>query len=705
MAASTEQAHGRSALILYGTETGTAQDFAEEIGRGLERLRFDTDVAGLDNVRHGHLHAYTFAVIVVSTTGQGDFPENARKFWTGLLRKKLSPTTLEGVRYALVGLGDSSYPKFNWAARKLDKRLRQLGATSILDSCEADEQGDEGSDGAFLEWLERFRKTVLDTFPLPAGLTVIPNEVLLPGKSRLEKAVTGSQSIETQSPRSDLDTTSANVSSGSFAAVLEKNERVTPSDHWQDVRFLRLKASGKIDYMPGDALAIGPRNMPEDVAFVIDRMNWRDVADTPVHLVSTRPKASPLLSNHPIFTRADLTLRTLLTEYLDINAIPRRSFFGAIANYTSDEMHKERLLEFTDPQYLDEYYDYATRPRRSMIEILQEFDSVHIPWEEATNIFPPLRPRQFSIASGGALKHAEHGSTTFELLVAIVKYRTVIKRIREGVCTRYLAQLPVGTTLQVSLKTEGRFFKSADIGDMSHVLVGAGTGVAPLRALIHEKAQHGQPRGGTALFFGCRNARADYFFHDEWAAMQTLTATPTPTPTRPQPQTQTPTATPTQTQTKTKTQTQTQTQTQAPEPDAPATAVGFQVMPAFSRDHKSKVYVQDRIREHAKLIWQYLRERDATIIVCGSSGAMPKAVRQALVDALVDQGQKRAVEGKTAAASHASASTSVDVDADVDVDDALDDDEDAEPIQTEADAEAYLARLEKEGRYKQETWS
>ena len=66
------------------------------------------------------------------------------------------------------------------------------------------------------------------------------------------------------------------------------------------------------------------------------------------------------------------TLRQLLTEYLDINAIPRRSFFAKIAHFTEDEMQKERALEFTDPQYLDEYFDYATRPRRSILEVLQE---------------------------------------------------------------------------------------------------------------------------------------------------------------------------------------------------------------------------------------------------------------------------------------------------------------------------------------------
>ncbi len=642
---------GRSALILYGTETGTSQDLAEEVGRALERLHFYTNILGLDAVNYSQLHDYTFTVIVIATTGQGDFPENARKFWTNLLRKKLSSTALAGVDYALVGLGDTSYPKFNWAARKLDKRLRQLGASEILEPCEADEQGDEGTDGAFLAWLQYFRETILSAFPLADGQEPIPNNVLLPSKWRLEKvyqSVDGQDSTPAVNGFHPPHSAHEEDNQNSFSVVLNANERVTPENHWQDVRFLSLVASRKIDYMPGDAIAISPENMPIDVEHIIKRMSWQEDAEVSIRHVSTRLHAIGASSNlprSPISARPNLTLRVLLTEYLDINAIPRRSFFGRIANYTNDSMHKERLLEFTDPQYLDEYYDYATRPRRSILEILQEFDSVHLPWEEVTNIFPPLRPRQFSIASGGLLKTNAAGTTDFELLAAIVKYRTVIKRIREGVCTRYLAQLPVGTTLHVTLKTEGRFAKASELVGRRHILIGAGTGIAPLRALVLEKFSHGEVIEKTALFFGCRNEKSDYFFHDEWTTIRAKSNN------------------------------------------------ALAIFPAFSRDQEGKVYVQDRIREQSDLIWEYLRLRKATVIVCGSSGAMPKAVRQALVDALVSQAQRRKERQKSL------------VEAPSDEGTGTDDDEDEDSIDNMEDAERYLARLEKENRYMQETWS
>jgi sulfite reductase alpha subunit-like flavoprotein len=118
----------RTALVLYGTETGTAQDIAEEATRILERLYFITDVTSFDNVStvclevsilpislayiaQTDLSSYTICLFVISTTGQGDFPSGARHFWTRLLKKKLRVDFLRGLHYALIGLGDSSYVK------------------------------------------------------------------------------------------------------------------------------------------------------------------------------------------------------------------------------------------------------------------------------------------------------------------------------------------------------------------------------------------------------------------------------------------------------------------------------------------------------------------------------------------------------------------------------------------------------------------
>ena len=600
----------RSALILYGTETGNSQDVAYELTQCLQRLRFATVTREVDGVIPADLVRYSLVAFAISTTGQGDFPSNARKFWLRLLRKKLSATSLASVHYGLIGLCDSSYPKFNLAARKLHKRLQQLGAISLVEPCEADEQGEESTEGAFVSWLPLFQQTVLATFPLDAGQSPIASDKKLPSPWNLVRAfnadVRNGSSHRAAVASAKIPDQSLEAS---FVVALEENKRVTPHDHWQDVRSLKFRSKVPVDYMPGDALAIRPQNQPQDIEQLLELLGWLDMADESVELRSNSSIQVDDVFDSALAGESIFTLRQLLTDYLDITAIPRRSFFAKIAHFTEDEMQRERALEFTDPQYLDEYFDYATRPRRSILEVLQEFHTVKIPWEEAINIFPVLRPRQFSVASGGGLK--EDGKV-FELLVAIVKYRTVIKRIREGVCTRYLARLPTGTTLKVVLHTEGRFHNHISAFQRPHLLIGGGTGIAPLRSIIHEQQQL-EAIAESILVFGCRSARSDYFFESEWSRLESQDES-------------------------------------------------LQVITAFSRDQAGKVYIQDRIRENADSIRKWLDKEGSTVIVCGSSGAMPKAVRQALVDVLDKSGAR------------------------------------------ETNGEAMLSQLEKAGRYKQETW-
>lgn len=606
----------RSAIVLYGTETGNAQDIASEIEDALQRLHFSTTSRELDATTIREVSDHDLTCIAISTTGQGDFPSNARKLWLSLLKKKLTAATLNNVVYGLVGLCDSSYPKFNLTARKLHKRLQQLGAQPLLDPCEADEQGEEGTEGAFLEWLPRYLDAVSKQFPLSNGLQPIP-------KSQKLTSLWTVRELDSSRTNSDRDqgglTANAATTHTSpephISIVLEVNDRVTPTNHWQDVRLLKFKTERPIRYTAGDAVAIRPENSAEDVQQLLEILGWTQVADVPMQLCANRAKEGSDERPDPAFSRLkSFTLRTLLTQVLDINAIPRRSFFSKIAYYTDDETQRERALEFTDPQYLDEYFDYATRPRRSIVEVLQEFNTLKIPWQEIIDIFPIMRPRQFSIASGGS---AERGRQHIELLVAIVKYRTVIKRVREGVCTKYLARLKPGTRIDAVLHTEGRFHSQIAGLDRPHLLIAGGTGIAPIRSLLQEKSTAGFV--DSTLFFGCRSAAADFFFGSEWQSLL--------------------------------------------DEGVGSRRSRLRLIAAFSRDQDRKVYVQDRIRENAALVAEIVNDDRSEVIVCGSSGAMPKAVRQALKDAL---------------------QTARDMSAE--------------------NAESLLLHLEKSGRYKQETW-
>ncbi|KAL8687822.1 MAG: hypothetical protein Q9218_006114 [Villophora microphyllina] len=652
MAPVSIQADNRIAAVGYGSETGNAQDYAEETGRVLERLHFQVVVIDLDALEPASLPDFNLVVVVVSTTGQGDLPANARLFWKKLLRKKLPPNYLADVQFTTFGLGDSSYPQFNWAAKKLHKRLLQLGAIEICQRGEADEQHEEGQDASFVPWSSALRQCILDGHPLGDGVDPIPERVLLKPKWLLATLL-GVETAQTGSPVSKYPSVDglpwangvsvAGKPSQTFenggsdrgvryiTVTLEENRRMTPLDHWQDVRHLHLSCASLVDYDPGDVLTVYPQNSTEDVDQFLSSMGWSGHSEHTLRFEATnRIQKAEFYPSPPVTPKQQhdfLTLRKLLTHYLDIRAIPRRSFFSMIAHFTDDPFQKERLLEFVDPKYTDELYDYTTRPRRSILEVLQEFDSVKIPWQWAAHVLPQLRGRQFSIASGGPKKQMSSRQTSFELLVAIVRYKTVIKRFREGVCTRHIAGLPTGTEMTVALQRGGLHIRASE-AQQPVMLVGPGTGIAPMRSLIWERYQwhesrfglnreegrgSADPIGETVLFYGCRNKEADFFYHQEWETLKGK--------------------------------------------------MSLKVFTAFSRDQAAKLYVQDVLRQQAELVCDLLLSKSGLVYVCGSSGKMPQAVRASLADIFESRGRMSRPE-----------------------------------------AEQYLQCMEKEGRYKQETW-
>ncbi|KAF4471618.1 NADPH reductase TAH18 [Fusarium albosuccineum] len=576
----------RSVLILYGSETGNAQDMAEELGRVCQRLHFKSRVEELDAIDLNALLQPRFVIFVISTTGQGDMPHNSLLFWKRLLRKKLPPGCLGSVKYTTFGLGDSTYLKFvswfNWAARKLNRRLEQLGATTFIDPFEADEQFPDGIDGSFVRWAERLHNHILEQHPPPFGLKPIPEDVILPPNWSLKNALENSLAINghTVPTLSEEPPASLLPIPKGWTASLAGNVRLTPDTHWQDVRLVSFdipsRNGHRLQCNPGDCLTIYPKNFPQDVQKLITLMAWGDIADKPLDLSN----CDSLPNN--LYIDPKCTLREILLNNIDFTAIPRRSFLKSMSYFSTNPDHKERLLEFTMTEYLDEYFDYATRSRRSILEVLEEFTSVKLPAERVLDIFPLIRGRDFSIANGGAkLNHpTDQNITRVELLVALVKYRTILRKPRQGLCSRYLENLPLASTLTVTHKPVLSSIHGPQNAQRPLVAIATGTGLAPIRALIHERLTH-PSRASIHLFFGNRNRNADYFFHEEW--------------------------------------------------DAAVRDRTLDVFLAFSRDQRTKIYVQDRLREEAKRLEGPILQ-NGIFCVCGGSTKMADAAKRAVFE-------------------------------------------------------------------------
>lgn len=403
-------------------------------------------------------------------------------------------------------------------------------------------------------------------------------------------------------------------------AILRSNTRVTPADHWQDVRHLTfevaLNEASYTDLCPYAGhltLVIWPKNFPEDVEELIRSMGWEAEADARLN-VPAAPRN--VYINGPI-----TTLRHLLTHSLDITAVPKRSFIRELVYYTEDEREQERLQELVQPGNEQEYYDYTCRPRRTILELLQDFKGVKIPYQRVLSLFPGIRGREFSVCNAGASFNdvAVEWHVKIEILAALVEYKTIIRKPRQGLCSRYLKHLPDQTHLAVCLKpATGRSLTLNDAQVRRPLIaVATGTGVAPVRAVLQERKDYRNP-GDTILFFGCRNKTADFHFEREWLAYPNVRVYPAFSRDRIEPEADSTTS------------------HIVPDPKAEPTSLAMGLLSSTQYDY-NKNYVQHMIRHHAEEIGVLLGRRPL-ILICGNAGRMPISVRNAFLDVLISSG-------------------------------------------------------------------
>ncbi|KAF9974477.1 NADPH-dependent diflavin oxidoreductase 1 [Actinomortierella ambigua] len=635
----------RRILFLYGSQTGCAQDVAENATREARRLRFSASVSSMDDYDRSLLIREHFVVFIASTTGQGEEPDNMKKFWKFLLRKSHPKDALDHLEYTVFGLGDSSYTKFNWPAKKLYKRLMQLGARPIYEPAYADDQHYLGVDGTLGPWLEGFWKLALEKFPLPSGVEPIPKDQVF------ENSFTLTFDDEDSAPL-PLDAIRDPAEEASYVATLLQSKRITHPEHSQDVRHIELSITDPVfpGYHPGDVLTMRPRNLAEDVNEFLEYHGWSDIADKPLTI-------RPNFPDHPLpkHLAPRQTLRSLFTNHLNVFTTPRTSFFQLLVHFTPNEDEKEKLREFVSPAGQDDLYSYCHRVRRTIFECLKDFKDARIPINYILDVYPWIMPRSFSIASAplesvkqqqqqlqnGAVqvkqeKGEEDGELEWkvELCVAIVHYKTKLWKWRTGICTKWLKSLTPATPTengveqnghgdtdavqqrqpsQISIKIQRGTLKLPKDPSVPLICIGPGTGVAPMRSFLYHRI-YAQGARDNVLFFGCRYRSRDYHYRHEWEQLE---------------------------------------------------REGYlKTFAACSRDQDDKIYVQHLIEQQSALLWHLIHERQGVILLSGSSNRMPTDVTRALERVVAKEGQM-SIE----------------------------------------DAHGYVVQLEKFGRFQQECWS
>lgn len=442
-------------VILFGTQTGNSEDVAERTARLVTRMKCKAYVSSLDDFPVARMVEETLIIFVCSTTGNGEFPDGMRNFWRFLLRRNLPNNSLSHLNFCVFGLGDSSYEKYNVVAKKLNKRLNQLGGAEIIPLTLADDQHELGYDAALDPWLLKLSETLKEFYNL-CDDSYLSEDIPLPPKYKAIFSPNNSTDDVIPHPKSP------------FIATLKTNKRVTAKDHFQAVHLLEFDIDSSVRYEPGDVAVVWPENSIEDVEEFLALLN---VPPDATFTLTTSDSEVRIPAITPC------TVRQCAKSYFDIKSIPRRSFFEFFHHFSRDETEKEKLFEFTTASGQEELYDYCNRPRRNILEVLKDFPNTtpHVPFDYLFDMVPCIRPRSFSIASALRVHQQE-----LHLLVAVVRFKTRLVTPRRGLCSTWITGLEPGTSLPFKIKPGSIALPKSDV---PIVMIGPGTGCAPFRLM------------------------------------------------------------------------------------------------------------------------------------------------------------------------------------------------------------------------------
>ena len=453
--ASAAPAAPRLALhVAFASQTGTAEGLARKLNKEAKGKAFDARVHDLGALSLDALAKLRHVVVIASTHGEGEPPDSVGAFVMQLDAAQGTP--LQGVKYAVLALGDRNYARFCHFGKILDERFAALGATRLIDRIDAD--GDAAP--AFRSFRERLWPTLLAEAPAQAA------------------------SAAPQDEDDEADETEERwTRAGPFAAALLKKEILNGPDSDKEVRHVALSLAGSgLHYEPGDALGVWPRQSPALVDAVLAATGMAARSE-----VSVDGQAFEL--------REALATRRELAKLSPATLIK-------LAKLTGDEA----LHRLVQPDHDGELQHYLYG--RDVVDALAGHAKAVTEPQVLFDLLPPLAPRLYSIASS-----LEAFPGEVHLTVATVRYRSH-GRERGGVASTWFADaLAIGDAAPVYVHRNPRFRLPADAG-VPLIMIGPGTGIAPFRAFLHHRRAHGLT-GRTWLFFGDRRAQCDFLYRRE----------------------------------------------------------------------------------------------------------------------------------------------------------------------------------------------
>jgi cytochrome P450/NADPH-cytochrome P450 reductase len=549
--------HDTPLLVLYGSNLGTAEELATRVADLAEVNGFATKLAPLDDFV-GKLPEQG-GVLIFCASYNGAPPDNATQFvkWLG---SELPKDAFSKVRYAVFGCGNS-----DWAAtyqsipRAIDEQLAARGARGVYARGEGDARSD--LDGQFESWFAKLAPLATKEFGIDSNFSrSAEDEPLYKIEPVAPTAVNAIVALGGVAPMKVL-----------VNSELQNKNGANASD--RSTRHIEVQLPSSITYRVGDHLSVVPRNDPALVDSVARRFGFLPADQIRLQVAEGRRAQLPVGDA--------VSVGRLLTDFVELQQVATRKQIQIMSEHTRCPVTKPKLLAYVgdDAAASEHYRSGILGKRKSVFDLLEDHPACELPFHAYLEMLSLLAPRYYSISSSPSGDASRCSVTVGVVEGAASSGRGVYK----GICSNYLASRREGETIQATIRETKAGFRLPDDPSVPIIMVGPGTGLAPFRGFLQERAAlkaNGAKLGPAMLFFGCRHPDQDFLYANELKAFEASGIT--------------------------------------------------ELHTAFSRAQAPKTYVQNLVAAERERVWTLIENR-AIIYVCGDGGKMEPDVKAALV--------------------------------------------------------------------------
>ncbi|KAH6676726.1 NADPH cytochrome P450 oxidoreductase [Halenospora varia] len=603
----------KNCVVFYGSQTGTAEDYASRLAKeGKSRFGLETMVADLEDYDYETLDTLPedkIAMFVLATYGEGEPTDNAVDFYEFVTGDEPAFTNaaeppLGNLKFVAFGLGNNTYEHYNSMVRNVTKAFEKLGAERIGEAGEGDD-GAGTMEEDFLAWKDPMWTALAEKMNLEEreavyepvfaitereGLTKESPEVYLgePNKMHLEGSSKGP----------------FNAHNPYIAPIAESKEMFNVPD--RNCLHMEIDISGSnLSYQTGDHIAVWPTNAGKEVDRFINVLGLSSKRDSVISVKALDPTAKVPF---PTPTTYDAIIR----YHMEICAPVSRQFIATLAPFAPTEAAKTEMAKLGNNK--DYFHEKISNNYLNIAQVLEDVEQSEkwsaVPFSAFIEGVNKVQPRYYSISSSSLVQKDKISVTAVVESIHIPGRADALK----GVTTNYLLALkqkqeghpnpdPHGLTynitgprnkydgIHVPVHVRHSNFKLPSDPSKPVIMVGPGTGVAPFRGFVQERAhqiEKGEEVGRTLLFFGCRKQTEDFLYSEEWEHYSKILGDK------------------------------------------------FELITAFSREGPKKVYVQHRLQEYAKEVNELL-EKKAYFYVCGDAANMAREVNTVLGKIIAEQ--------------------------------------------------------------------